>query len=117
MLAAFVAGSKTKVAILLLRPGTIYMEFQEPLRRFAQIDPVISDCCKRFWSSEGEPVTLNEVIPLISFRKTSAQLASAGLFPKGNWLHPKVTEIDTELEAFEERGDMLLEEVFFREIK
>jgi len=36
-----------------------------------------------------------------------------GLFSKGTWLNPKVTEIDVELEAIEERGDMLLEEVFF----
>lgn len=60
---------------------------------------------------------MNEVIPLIRVEKTSVQLASAGLFSKGNWLNPKVTEIDVELEPFEELGDMLLEEVFFREIK
>lgn len=89
--------------------------FPEDPRRSACVESPRSN--KSAGSSEGVPVTLNEVIPLISFRKTSAQLASAGLFPKGNWLNPKVTEIDIELEAFEERGDMLLEEVFFREIK
>ena len=56
---------------------------------------------------------MNEVIPLIGFKKVNEQLASAGLFSQGNWLNPKVTEIDVELEAFEERDDMFLEEVFF----
>tara|TARA_B110000977_G_C10702355_1_gene347886 strand:+ start:309 stop:479 length:171 start_codon:yes stop_codon:yes gene_type:complete len=56
---------------------------------------------------------MNEVIPLIRVEKTSVQLASAGLFSKGNRLNSKVTEIDVELEVFEVRGDMLLEEVFF----
>jgi len=49
-LAVFIAGSDAKFAILLLRPGKIYVESQEQLRRFAQVDPVISDCCKRFCS-------------------------------------------------------------------
>ena len=89
------------------------MELHSLLFRFAQIDPVNSDCCKRFWFPESEPVTLNEVIPLIGFKKINEQLASAGLFSQGNWLNPKVTEIDVELEAFEERDDMFLEEVFF----
>ena len=49
-LAVFIAGSDAKFVILLLRPGKIYVESQEQLRRFAQVDPVISDCCKRFCS-------------------------------------------------------------------
>jgi hypothetical protein len=111
-LAAFVAGPDTKVAILLRRPGRIYLDFQEQLRRFAGIEPVISDSCERYWFREGETVQPNEVISLINFEETAKRLTAAGILSKANWINPTAQDVDIALEDFEERGDMLLEEVF-----
>lgn len=111
-LAAFVAGADTKVAILLRRPGKIYLDFQEQLRRFASIDPVISDQCKRYWFREGEAVQLNEVVSLIDFEKTGKALSDAGIISRKIWDNPTPNEVDLALEDFEERGEVLLEEVF-----
>jgi hypothetical protein len=111
-LAAFVAGPDTKVAILLRRPGKIYLDFQEQLRRFAAIDPVISDNCERYWFREGEAVQLNEVISLMNFEKTAQSLAKAGIISNANWENPTKQDVDLALEDFEERGNVFLEEVF-----
>ena len=111
-LAAFVAGADTKIAILLRRPGKIYLDFQEQLRRFASIDPVISDNCTRYWFREGEAVQLNEVISLVDFEKTAQSLSDAGIISNANWTNPTAQDVDLALEEFEERGDILLEEVF-----
>ena len=111
-LAAFVADPDTKVAILLRRPGKIYLDFQEQLRRFAMIEPAISDNCERYWFREGEAVQLNEVISLVNFKKTAQSLAKAGIISKENWVNPTAKDIELALEGFEERGNVLLEEVF-----
>lgn len=111
-LAAFVIGPDTKVAILLRRPGKIYLDFQQHLRRFADVDPLISECCERYWFREGETVQLNEVISLINLKKTGQALCDAGFISVNNWENPTKQEIDLALEDFEERGDLLLEEIF-----
>ena len=111
-LAAFVADTDTKVAILLRRPGKIYLDFQEQLRRFAAIEPVISDCCERYWFRQDEAVQMNEVISLVNFEKTARSLVDAGFISNANWTNPTAQDVDLALEEFEERGGMLLEEVF-----
>jgi hypothetical protein len=111
-LAAFVAGSDCKVAILLRRPGKIFADFQMQLRRFADIDPVISNCCERFWFRKDEAVQFNEIVALIDFEKTGRTLADAGFISEGGWANPTADDLDTELRNFEEQGEVELAEVF-----
>lgn len=111
-LAAFVADPACKIAILLRRPGAIYRDFQEQLRRFAGIDPVICAQCTKYWFRAGEPVQLNEVISLLDFERTGEMLANSGIVANGHWVNPTQSEIDIALKDFEERGDMLLTEIF-----
>jgi hypothetical protein len=73
---------------------------------------VISDSCERYWFREGETVQPNEVISLINFEETAKRLTAAGILSKANWINPTAQDVDIALEDFEERGDMLLEEVF-----
>lgn len=111
-LAAFVADPTCRVAILLRRPGTIYRDFQEQLKLFAGITPVISDNCTRFWFRAGERVQPNEVVSLIDFTQTGRALAAAGLIENGDWANPKTSEVDAAVEEFEAHGEMKLSEIF-----
>lgn len=111
-LAAFVVNPDTKVAILVRRPGKIYLDFQEHFRRFSGVETLISECCERYWFREGETIQLNEVISLMDFEQTGQTLFEAGFISSKRWENPTNLEIDLALEALEERGDLLLEEVF-----
>ena len=110
-LAAFVAAPECKVAILLRRPGNIFLDFQEQLRRFAGIDPLIIDACHRFWFREGETVQFNEIIALADFEKIGNALAMHGYVTDGDWRNPNDAEVEGALKEFEEKGEMRLEEV------
>jgi hypothetical protein len=39
-------------------------------------------------------------------------LSDAGIISNANWTNPTAQDVDLALEEFEERGDILLEEVF-----
>lgn len=112
-LAAFVVSPACRVAILLRRPGKIYLDFQEQLRRFAGIEPLISDACERFWFREGEAVRPNEIVALIDFEKTARMLAEAGIISNANWTNPTAPQVDAAVAEFSTLGDMDLNEVFF----
>ena len=55
---------------------------------------------------------LNEVISLVDFEKMAQSLSDAGITSNANWTNPTAQDVDLALEEFEERGDILLEEVF-----
>ncbi|MDE9451614.1 glycosyltransferase family 61 protein [Aliiroseovarius sp. Z3] len=110
-LAAFVAVPDCKVAIILRRPGKIFLDFQEQLRRFAGIDPLIIDACHRFWFREGEPVQFNEIIALPDFDKIGRALTEHGYITPSRWTNPTEAETANALEEFQQVGDMSLQEV------
>ncbi|MEP5759935.1 MAG: glycosyltransferase 61 family protein [Litoreibacter sp.] len=111
-LAGFVARKDCRVAILLRRPGKIYLDFQEQLRRFSGIEPVIIDHCKRYWFRDGEPTQFNEIMSLIDFKLTAEKLNSHGFISKVDWENPTQDDINTELEKLEKRTNMAFAEVF-----
>lgn len=110
-LAAFVAMPDCKIGILLRRPGNIFRDFQEQLRRFAGIDPLIVNACQRYWFRKDEPVQFNEIIALADLEKIGRELAQAGFIGAADWRNPTPSETDKALKDFEEKGEMRLAEV------
>lgn len=111
-LAAFVAAPECRIAILLRRPGKIYLDFQQQLDRFAGITPTIVETCARYWFHKGARVQMNEVISLLDFERTAEALAQAGLIARANWKNPTTSGVATAVEQFEDYAETELVEIF-----
>ena len=111
-LAGFVAQPDCRVVILLRRPGKIYLDFQEQLRRFSGIEPTIIDHCERYWFREGEPTQFNEIMSLINFDLVAKKLSHAGVISKAGWDDPTEDDISASLKKLEDHANTPFTEVF-----
>jgi capsular polysaccharide biosynthesis protein len=111
-LAAFVASSDCRIAILLRRPGNIYLDFQQQLEKFAGVSPTVVDACTRYWFHKDVRVQMNEVISLLDFERTAEALARAGLIAKANWKNPGKSSVTTAVSNFENYAETELVEIF-----